>query len=160
MDFRRFARLVLVSTCFVPGASSFAQSTSPGQTAPQSPAPAAAPQASPASGAPAPLVVLFAVGSSTLGTKEKGVLDQAARAYNEGRPIVMILTGSSDKVGSAQSNLVLSQRRANAVLRGLLDRGIPANRFQVLAKGETEPAVAAPTGVPEARNRSVEITWH
>jgi outer membrane protein OmpA-like peptidoglycan-associated protein len=45
------------------------------------------------------------------------------------------------------------------VLNGLLERGIPADRFQLLAKGETELPVPEKEGVPEARNRRVEITW-
>ena len=87
------------------------------------------------------------------------MLDHASRAYNEGKPIVMILTGSADRTGSAEANLELSQRRAAAVLKGLLDRGIPADRFQVLAKGETDLPVPTSTGVAEGQNRRVEITW-
>lgn len=113
----------------------------------------------PATGAPASLVVLFEIGSSTLRRQDRATLDHAARAYNEGRPIVMILTGSSDRVGDAKQNLSLSQRRATAVLKGLLDRGIPADHFQVLAKGVTELPVPTQAGVAEDRNRSVEISW-
>ena len=123
--------------------------------------PAAASEPSkPASGAPAPLVVLFAPGSSALRAEDKATLDKASRAYSEGKPIVMILTGSSDRVGNAQQNLSLSQRRAGAVLKGLLERGIPADRFQVLAKGETELPVPDKNGQAEAQNRRVEISWH
>lgn len=105
------------------------------------------------------LVVYFAKGSSTLRPQDRAILDRASRAYNEGKPIVMILTGTSDRVGSARSNLALSEKRATAVLHGLLDRGIPAERFQVLAKGETEPVVPTKAGTPEVKNRRVEITW-
>lgn len=108
---------------------------------------------------PAPLVILFSAGSSALRPQDKAVLDRASRAYNEGQPIVMIHTGTSDRVGGARMNLTLSQRRATAVLTGLLDRGIPADRFQVLAKGETELPVPTKQGIAEARNRSVEISW-
>ncbi len=87
------------------------------------------------------------------------MLDHASRAYSEGKPIVMILTGSADRTGSAEVNLDLSQRRAEAVLRGLLARGIPADRFQVLAKGETDLPVPTDQGVAELQNRRVEITW-
>ena len=80
------------------------------------------------------------------------MLDHASRAYNEGKPIVMILTGTADRTGDAQVNLELSERRAAAVLRGLLARGIPADRFQVLAKGETELPVPTNVGVAELQN--------
>jgi outer membrane protein OmpA-like peptidoglycan-associated protein len=113
----------------------------------------------PAPAAPAPLVVYFDLGSSALRNQDKAVLDHASRAYNEGKPIVMILTGTADRTGKAEENLVLSERRAAAVLKGLLARGIPADRFQVLAKGETELPVPTNPGVAELQNRRVEITW-
>lgn len=113
----------------------------------------------PAAAAPAPLVVYFKTGSSVLRKEDKTILDQASRAYNEGRPIVMILTGTSDRVGDPQSNLTLSQRRATAVLSALLDRGIPAERFQILAKGESEIAGSSKPRVADLKDRRVEITW-
>ena len=135
-----------------------AQTAQPAPAEQASPAPSEAPKA--ATDAPPSLVVLFESGSSALRAQDRATLDRAARAYNEGKPIVMILTGSSDRVGDAKLNLSLSQQRATAVLKGLLDRGIPAERFQVLAKGETELPVPTQPGVAEMRNRSVAISWH
>ena len=115
--------------------------------------------ADPQPGAPAPLTVYFDEGSSTIRSVDSGVLDKASRAYSEGKPIVMILTGGADRTGEAEGNLALSQRRAAAVLEGLIKRGIPAERFQVLAKGETDLPVPTDRGVPEPKNRRVDITW-
>jgi outer membrane protein OmpA-like peptidoglycan-associated protein len=112
-----------------------------------------------AAAAPAPLVVYFDLGSTAIRTEDKAVLDHASRAFNEGKPIVMILTGTADRTGDAAVNLEISQLRAAAVLKGLIARGIPADRFQVLAKGETELPVPTNPGVAEVQNRRVEITW-
>ena len=120
--------------------------------------PAAAPKSDQEAAAPS-LVVYFDKGSSTLRPKDRVILDRASRAYNEGKPIVMILTGMSDPTGGARANLTLSERRATAVLRGLLDRGIPAERFQVLAKGQSELVGLTKAGVKEGQQRRVEITW-
>lgn len=109
--------------------------------------------------APDSLVLYFASGSTAVSKEGLAILDQASRLYRDGKPIVMVVSGSSDSVGSPAGNLKLSQQRADAVLRGLIARGIPAERFQVLAKGETEPSVPTAKGVAEARNRRVEITW-
>jgi outer membrane protein OmpA-like peptidoglycan-associated protein len=128
----------------------------------QSSDPPAAPGASTSAAqpaAPAPLVVHFDSGSSTLRAEDSDVLSTASRAYNEGKPFVMVLTGTADRVGSPGYNLSLSQRRAAAVLKALIDRGIPAERFQILAKGETELPVPTEKGVAEPENRRVEITW-
>ena len=109
--------------------------------------------------APSSLLFYFDPGSATVRTKDTALLDQASRLYREGKPIVMIVSGSADATGSAANNLQLSQRRAQNVLKGLVSRGIPIERFQVLAKDGTDPAVPTPPGVGEERNRCVELTW-
>jgi outer membrane protein OmpA-like peptidoglycan-associated protein len=114
-----------------------------------------APAASPES-----LVIYFDTGSAAIGPQNTALLDQAARLYRDGKPIVMIITGSADAVGSSAQNLRLSERRANAVLNGLIGRGIPADRFQIVAKGQTDPAVQTAPGVAQPENRRAEITWH
>jgi outer membrane protein OmpA-like peptidoglycan-associated protein len=120
--------------------------------------PAPAPQVAPAK-APDSLSIYFDPGSAAVTAQGQTTLDQAARTYRDGKPIVMVISGGTDSTGSAAANLRLSQQRADNVLQGLVARGIPVERFQILAKGETEPAVPAPEGTPEARNRRVEITW-
>ena len=127
--------------------------------APASAQTAAAPTEDVPPAAPAALTLYFDAGSSTIRNEDRVVLDKASRAYSEGKPIVMILTGSADRTGEAENNLELSHRRAGAVLKGLLNRGIPADRFQVLDKGETDLPVPTDRGVAEPKNRRVDITW-
>jgi outer membrane protein OmpA-like peptidoglycan-associated protein len=117
------------------------------------------PSAPPATNAPESLVLYFDLGSAEVRSQDEVLLDQASRLYRDGNPIVMIVAGSADTVGVPERNLLLSQQRADAVLRGLIARGIPAGRFQLVAKGETELAVATADDVSEQRNRRVEITW-
>lgn len=119
----------------------------------------AQPAPNPPADGPMPLVVYFKSGSAAVRPQDEAVLDRASRAYNEGHPIVMSLSGGSDKAGSPGGNLLLSQQRANAVLRGLVARGIPVERFQLVAKGQTDPVVDTSAGVAEERNRRVEISW-
>ena len=130
-------------------------STNPAPSAP-SPAPSAA---GPAPSAPSSLVLYFNAGSATVRPQDVPLLDQASRLYRAGKPIVMIVTGSSDTTGAAAANLRLSEQRANNVLQGLVSRGIPVEKFQVIAKGQTDPVVPTPPETSEERNRRVEITW-
>ncbi len=124
------------------------------------PVSAPAPGSSPEGAQPAgKLVLLFATGSAALDAQNEAILDKASRLYREGKPIIMIVSGSSDTTGSPARNLTLSQQRATAVAHGLLARGIPAQRTQILAKGESNLPVPTPQGVAEAQNRRVEITW-
>ena len=103
------------------------------------PAPVAttSPQAaSPAPSTPSSLVLHFDPGSAAVRQQDLALLDEASHLYRAGNPIVMIVTGSADTTGSAGANLRLSQQRANNVLQGLVARGIPVERFQVMANGE------------------------
>jgi outer membrane protein OmpA-like peptidoglycan-associated protein len=109
--------------------------------------------------APDALYLYFAEGSSAIRPQDVALLDQAGRLYREGHPLVMIVTGTTDLTGSAGGNLVLSQARANHVVAGLVARGIPVGRFQVVAAGQTDPTVPTPPGVAEAKDRRVEVTW-
>ena len=117
------------------------------------------PAAQPAPKAPDSLVLYFNLGSATVRPQDEALLDQASRLYRDGNPIVMVVAGGTDTVGAPEHNLLLSQQRADAVVRGLIARGIPAARFQLVAKGESEPAVATADDVANDSNRRVEITW-
>ena len=109
--------------------------------------------------APDSLDFYFAPGSTKLRAEDVALLDKASRLYRDGNPIVMVVAGSSDTVGSPESNLKLSQARADAVLQGLVARGIPVGRFQVLAKGVTDLPVQTGEGVANQENRRVDLTW-
>lgn len=103
--------------------------------------------------------ILFATNSATVSAEGNGVLDQAARLFRDGNPIVMIVAGGADTVGQADYNLQLSVRRAEAVAQGLTDRGIPADRLQVLGRGTSELPVSTDDEVATPENRVVEISW-
>lgn len=101
----------------------------------------------------------FDTGSSTIGADQRAILDQAARLFRDGNPIVMIVAGVADTTGTQDRNLQFSLARAESVARGLTDRGIPAGRLQVLGRGNSELEVDTPSGVSEPGNRIAEITW-
>ena len=127
----------------------------------QTASPAAPSQAapSPAAQAPTSLSVYFAPGSYMLPTKQQETLDEASRIFNDGKPIVMIITGMADATGSPGPNLLLSQKRADMVFQGLIARGLPPNRFQILATGASASVTGhEPAGADQAF-RKVEITW-
>jgi outer membrane protein OmpA-like peptidoglycan-associated protein len=113
----------------------------------------------PVPSAPSSVVLHFDPGSASVRPQDVPLLDQASRLYRAGNPIVMIVTGSADTTGSPAANLRLSEQRANNVLQGLVSRGIPVERFQVVAKGQTDLVVPTQADKSEERNRRVEITW-
>lgn len=105
------------------------------------------------------LAILFDSGLSKIRPDQQPVLDQAARLFRDGNPIVMIVSGNADTVGDPNANLDLSIRRARSVADGLVARGIPINRLQVLGRGNSELPIPTPDGTANAQNRSVIINW-
>ena len=109
--------------------------------------------------APESLKIYFDTGSASIAADEAQTLDQAARLFREGNPFVMIVAGGADTVGPPDYNLALSLERAEAVARGLSDRGIPVGRLQVVGRGVSELEVDTAPDVAEPENRIAEITW-
>jgi outer membrane protein OmpA-like peptidoglycan-associated protein len=66
--------------------------------------------------------------------------------------------GHTDLVGSNPSNDALSLQRAERVRSIFLEMGIPAERILTAGRGKREPLVPTADGVPEPRNRRVEIS--
>ena len=65
--------------------------------------------------------------------------------------------GHTDRVGSLESNDVLSLQRAQTVRDLILQSGIQPLALEVAGRGEREPLVPTADEVPEAQNRRVEI---
>lgn len=72
--------------------------------------------------------------------------------------VKVTITGHTDNVGSAASNMKLSQNRAINIKKMLVERGIPADRITTVGKGETEPIESNATPEGRAKNRRIEIT--
>ncbi|WP_419758263.1 OmpA family protein [Acidisoma sp.] len=159
-------KIVLAVGTAMIAASTVAMAQTPNPAAPKPETPDAHTTTSPASSttptsaeAPTSLSVYFASGSSTLAPKEQATLDEASRIFNDGKPIVMIITGMADATGSAGPNLLLSQKRADIVFQGLIARGLPPNHFQILAAGTTASLSGKEPSGPDQAYRKVEITW-
>ncbi|MBL4656498.1 MAG: OmpA family protein [Flavobacteriales bacterium] len=67
------------------------------------------------------------------------------------------LSGYTDNIGSANLNLVLSKKRAEAVKRALLNKGVPADRIIVRYYGESQPIASNETKEGQQTNRRVEM---
>ena len=67
------------------------------------------------------------------------------------------LTGHTDDIGGASSNLILGQRRAVIVAEFLINEGVPRNQIITESKGETQPVASNATEEGRARNRRTEL---
>jgi len=69
----------------------------------------------------------------------------------------VLVVGHTDTVGNDQSNDALGQQRAETVRAALIRLGIPAEDIRAISRGKRDLAVQTGEGVPEPRNRRVEI---
>ncbi len=103
------------------------------------------------------VVVTFPPGGTALSPEANRQLDTAARLFRDANPVLMFTTGYTDHSGDEYSNVLLSAKRAEAVKRALVARGIPADRLLLQALGESE--LANPSDPLSPENRRVVITW-
>ncbi|HLW29769.1 MAG TPA: thrombospondin type 3 repeat-containing protein, partial [Brumimicrobium sp.] len=68
------------------------------------------------------------------------------------------ISGHTDNVGNAQSNLILSKKRAEAVRDFMIERGVEKERLFVLYFGQTQPIQSNDTNEGRQANRRVEMT--
>lgn len=106
-----------------------------------------------------PFVVYFQTGSFKLDEQAMGVLQSAVSAYKANKDVVVLISGYTDTVGNANTNILLSQKRAEAVATALAKLGVAANAMALEAYGEEKQKVSTVDGAPEALNRRVEITF-
>lgn len=102
-------------------------------------------------------VVYFDLNSASLDAAALQTIEAAATDFRETGSTRITVGGHTDTSGSADYNLRLSQRRADAVAAELTRMGVPAEAIAVDAFGQTDLAVATGDGVRERANRRVEI---
>ncbi len=67
------------------------------------------------------------------------------------------IEGHTDSLGNPQTNLVLSQQRAEAVQKALIAQGVAASRIKAVGLGAEQPIASNATAAGRARNRRVVI---
>jgi outer membrane protein OmpA-like peptidoglycan-associated protein len=108
--------------------------------------------------APHVYILYFLSGLTELDPRSRGDLT-AATATAKGTPNVDIsVVGHADATGSDAFNSALSLRRAEIVRDALVAAGTPSDVIEIAYHGANNPLIPTPRGVPEARNRRVEVT--
>jgi outer membrane protein OmpA-like peptidoglycan-associated protein/tetratricopeptide (TPR) repeat protein len=97
--------------------------------------------------------VLFESGSAELLAVSGDELDRLAELLTKAPRFRVEIVGHTDNVGTTQSNLELSQRRAAAVKTYLISRGVTDTRITARGDGEQNPVDTNDTEEGRARNR-------
>jgi outer membrane protein OmpA-like peptidoglycan-associated protein len=103
--------------------------------------------------------ILFRVGSAVLSPEAKQQLDQVAQQALQAKGYVLEVTGFASADGSTEANRRLSQRRADTVIRYLVENHqIPLRRvITPYGFGESNPVADNATREGRGENRRVEV---
>ena len=106
---------------------------------------------------PETFILYFGIGSATLQPASKPEIERVVEtvARRESRDISV--NGHSDRSGDPDYNMRLSLRRARRVRDQLVEHGVDSATITMDYHGEGNPVVETADGVPEPKNRRVEV---
>ena len=101
--------------------------------------------------------IQFVTGSATLTADAKANIREGAKLLNSAdfKMLKVEIRGHTDNVGSEDSNLILSDKRAKAVLAELAKNGVAPERMTAVGFGESMPIADNTTKEGRAQNRRV-----
>lgn len=102
-------------------------------------------------------MITFDPGSTTIDGPAIAVMDDIAAVLRECGRLELEIAGHTDSQGRLETNMRLSQQRADAVLGGLLERGIPVSGFQARGYGPEFPIASNDTEQGREKNRRIEF---
>lgn len=105
------------------------------------------------------VTVNFKINSAVLSPEAKQQLDALAQKALAAKAYMIEVAGHTDSTGKDEKNLILSQRRADAVMHYLaIQHKIPVRRFvSPLGYGKTDAVADNNSATGRAQNRRVEV---
>ena len=101
--------------------------------------------------------VTFGTNSATITPESHDQLNNIAAILKAYPTVNVTVGGYTDNVGGAAANRRLSQRRADAVQRELIRRGIPLSRVNAKGYGQEHPVADNSTEDGRAQNRRIAL---
>jgi len=101
--------------------------------------------------------IYFDFDKYSLNDEAKAVLAKGAEWLNKNKDILVTVEGHCDERGTAEYNLALGERRANAVAKYLIDLGVDAKRLKTISYGLERPVNPGHNEEAWTKNRRVHI---
>ncbi len=103
-------------------------------------------------------MINFARASADLGPDSHATLRELAKVIKTCPDIKVEIAGHTDSEGQEERNQRLSERRAKAVARFLVQQGVPKSKVEMVGYGETQPLVDNESTENRAKNRRIEFS--
>jgi OmpA-OmpF porin, OOP family len=102
--------------------------------------------------------ILFDTDSDILKSESGQAIGEIAKLLKAEASLKIYVVGHTDNTGSAEHNLLLSQKRAQAVMQELVQKqGIATERLKAFGCGQYAPVASNDTEEGRAKNRRVEL---
>lgn len=101
--------------------------------------------------------IYYATASYEINQKSYAVLNEFAEFLKSNPTVKVEIRGHTDNIGSAQTNITLSNRRAQAVYDYLLSKGVPKANVSYKGYGPNMPIADNRTEAGRAKNRRTEF---
>jgi OmpA-OmpF porin, OOP family len=102
--------------------------------------------------------IYFDTGKFDLKPESSQAMGEIAKLLKNDAGLKVYIAGHTDNTGTLESNMVLSQKRAESVVQALIkDHGISAARLKAFGNGPYAPVSTNDTEEGKAKNRRVEI---
>lgn len=101
--------------------------------------------------------VAFGSGRSTLRPEAEASLGKLVDFVSQDASSRIRIEGHTDSSGSANANVVLSQKRAESIRDALIASGVDAGRITAIGLGPERPVASNDTAEGRAKNRRVDV---
>lgn len=101
--------------------------------------------------------IQFESGKAVIKIKSYGILDEIVKVLQENPSYMIEINGHTDNVGKPETNQILSENRAKAVMNYLSNKGVAASRMKAAGYGDMIPVESNATAKGRAKNRRVEF---
>lgn len=101
--------------------------------------------------------VQFATGKATLGAKGRSILERVQENLKDLDAAKITVEGHTDSSGSSDLNMSLSEKRAEAVQKFLVSKGIPGEQVEAVGMGSEKPISDNASSRGRAENRRIDL---
>jgi OOP family OmpA-OmpF porin len=99
----------------------------------------------------------FETGKDIIRKSSYKIMDEVVKVMSDHPEYRLVISGHTDNTGTPEKNLELSQKRAAASAKYLVDHGIDPSRITSAGYGDTMPVADNKTNAGRAKNRRVEF---